>query len=383
MKSPAIKVLCVDDEANVLEGFRRHLRKKFELHTANSGREGLEVLAKEGPFAVIVSDLRMPGMDGIEFLAAVRERAEETTRMLLTGDADLSAAMAAVNEGNIYRFLAKPCPPVELIQAIQAGAKQHRLVTGERELLEKTLFGSIKMLTEVLALANPTAFGRATRVQHKAGELARRIGSPAPWQMEMAAMLSQVACITLPQETLERLVAGKELTKADRTMVDRLPTIAQGLLKDIPRIEDVKLMLRHQKGELETTTPIGAKILRFVLELDVLQAKGVPYAKAVEQLRARDDGCLAEVLAAAEEGELEGQGVKMVERSIKLASLSPGMILVDALVTQDGRLLVAEGNEVTRSLLLRVRNFADKRSIKQPFRVLAPEKEEAPEPAAV
>jgi DNA-binding NtrC family response regulator len=108
------KILCVDDEPRVLEGLALHLGRIFEMVTATSGREGLEVLAGQGPFTVVLSDMRMPGMDGAAFLSKVRQAAPDTTRMLLTGDTDLQAAIAAVNEGQIFRFLTKPCAPYNL-----------------------------------------------------------------------------------------------------------------------------------------------------------------------------------------------------------------------------------------------------------------------------
>jgi DNA-binding NtrC family response regulator len=95
--------LFVDDEIPILEGYRRILHREFDVCGANSGEDGLEVLRTTGPFAVVISDMRMPGMNGAEFLAKVRERAPDTARMLLTGYADLEAAIDAVNKGNIFR----------------------------------------------------------------------------------------------------------------------------------------------------------------------------------------------------------------------------------------------------------------------------------------
>ena len=99
------KILCVDDESSALEGYQRILHGQFEVSTAVSGAQGLAILQKWGPFAVVISDMRMPGMNGAEFLALVRERAPETVRMLLTGYSDMNAAIDAVNRGRILQFL--------------------------------------------------------------------------------------------------------------------------------------------------------------------------------------------------------------------------------------------------------------------------------------
>ena len=104
------RVLCVDDEPQVLEGLALNLRRHYEVHVAGSGAEGLQRLEQDGPFAVVLSDMRMPGMTGAVFLAHVRQRAPDSVRLLLTGHAELDAAIAAINTGHIFRFLAKPCP---------------------------------------------------------------------------------------------------------------------------------------------------------------------------------------------------------------------------------------------------------------------------------
>ena len=128
------KILFVDDEAAVLEAIRRMLHSTFTLQTATSGGEGLMTLERDGPFAVVVSDMRMPGMNGAEFLARVRQKAPSTVRMLLTGHADLHTAIDAVNRGQILHFLTKPCPRTVLVAAINSGLDQYRIDIEEKEL---------------------------------------------------------------------------------------------------------------------------------------------------------------------------------------------------------------------------------------------------------
>lgn len=133
------RILCVDDEPHILEAFQRQFREQFAIETAVGGERALAAIAEHGPFAVVVSDLRMPDMDGIRLLSTIRERAPETVRILLTGYADLQAAIEAVNAGHIFRFLTKPCPSETLAKALEAGLAQYRLITAEKALLEQTL----------------------------------------------------------------------------------------------------------------------------------------------------------------------------------------------------------------------------------------------------
>src|SRR6201999_3375578 len=103
--SMAEKILLVDDDSNILDGYRRSLGREFDLDTALSGQSALVLAAEKGPFAVVVSDMRMPGMDGVELLTAFRSKWPDTVRVMLTGNADRDTAVHAINEGSIFRFL--------------------------------------------------------------------------------------------------------------------------------------------------------------------------------------------------------------------------------------------------------------------------------------
>jgi len=127
------RVLFVDDDPKILAAFQRQLRKKVVIETVESGAEGLEVLRRDGPFSLVVTDYCMPSMNGIEFLGRAREIAPETVRIMLTGSADLGAAIQAVNQGNIFRFLTKPCSPENLLEAVQAGIHEYRRTHKERK----------------------------------------------------------------------------------------------------------------------------------------------------------------------------------------------------------------------------------------------------------
>jgi DNA-binding NtrC family response regulator len=202
------QILLVDDEPSLLDGLRRVLSNEFSVHTASGGDAGLNSLTESGPFAVVVSDMRMPGMNGVQFLRMVRERWPETVRLMLTGNADIQTAIDAVNEGSVFRFLTKPCAEDILRDALKAAMAQHGLIIAERELLEKTLHGCIKVLTEILALVNPAAFSRTSRVHLTVKHMATRLGLRDSWRYEVAAMLSQIGCVAFDTETVEAVCAG-------------------------------------------------------------------------------------------------------------------------------------------------------------------------------
>src|SRR5882724_8374025 len=141
------KILLVDDEPNLLAALQRALRKQFAVETACGGAAGLVALQKWRDYAVVVSDMRMPEMNGVEFLSRTREIAPDVVRIMLTGNADQATAIEAINQGRIFTFLHKPCSPEKLAEALTAGVVHHQLVTAERELMESTLRGSVKILT--------------------------------------------------------------------------------------------------------------------------------------------------------------------------------------------------------------------------------------------
>jgi len=381
------RVLFVDDDPNLLSGLKRGLRGQFEIETATSGAEGLEAIATRPPYAVIVSDMRMPGMDGIQFLAAARQRTPDTVRIMLTGYSDVETAIEAVNEGHIFRFLCKPCPIEQLAKALSAGVEQHRLVTAEKELLSKTLCGSIKVLADVLALASPTAFGRAARVRRLVQQLAGELNLSQPWELEVAATLSQIGLLALPPEALDKLYHGRPLNADESRMFASHPAIGRDLVANIPRLERIAQIIAYQEQNFDgtgipgdglsgTAIPLGARVLKIALDYDAHCMAGCSPAEAIMRMRQHGERYDPAVMAAL-------QAVVRVEGDyeicqVKVTQLRPNMIIAEDVRTTTGVLLVSRGQEATASLRERLHNFARNASITEPIRVLVPAGHAAP-----
>lgn len=372
------KVLCVDDEQDVLDGLALHLRRGFDVRMATGGEAGLELLARERDVAVVVSDMRMPGMSGAEFLAHARSASPDSVRLLLTGHAELDAAIAAVNEGQIFRFLTKPCPATAMVATVAAAAEQHRLLTSERVLLEQTLHGCIKALTDILALTHPAAFGRAARVKERAGALATKLRVEPRWPVEVAAMLSQLGCVTLPESIVERLHRGQPLSESERIVVDRAGATTEQLLAGIPRLEPVRAILercRRIDAEPADARPEaapaaveqGAALLRLALDLDLLEAQGQTPELAMATLRGRKGRYPDDVVEAAT-GLFGADGRARDVRELDVGSIRVGMVFVDDVRLAGGQLLVARGYKVTQGFVARVGNFPPG-SVREPLRV--------------
>ncbi len=364
-------MLCVDDEPMVLEGLKDILGRSFDVSMATSAPDALEILRCEpDAFSIVISDMRMPVMGGADFLRAARTIAPDAVRLLLTGHADLQAAIKAVNGARLFRFLTKPCESQELLGACVAALGQHRLQTSERVLLEETLRGSVDALAEVLALANPAAFGRAGRVKELAGKLGRAAEVRNDWEIEVAAMLADIGAVTLPQATAEKVYAGAQLTATEAAMVERVPAVTRQLLGKIPRLEGVLEILgtyrakaRGEAGGESSGVPAGARVLRIAVDYVELESQGASRTVAVGAMRSRklyDPGLLNAFAAVI--------GVEPAAvRELRVHELRVGMTLADDARSVRGELLLARGQRVTERLVERIRNIGAE-GVREPLR---------------
>lgn len=375
------KILFVDDEPAILTGYNLMLSQAFEVDTACGGERGLEAIRERGPYAVVVSDMRMPGMDGMRFLARVRKVAPETVRMILTGYSDMNALMAAVNEGNIFRFLGKPCEQRVLAQAMTSGLVQYRLVKSEKEVGENTLTGSIQVLTDVLSAVSPEAFGRSIRITRCVRHLVAKFELPSSWCFEVAARLSQFGCITLDPELIQGAYFGTHLSAEKRARFENHPIVAMNLLASVRRLEPVAWMIGQQlmRGipqnipkvpDLpEETLAFGAKMLRVAVAFDNLSMRGVASDEAVLKLRYRSDFDQKLVDALVN---MQPHESKMQLRKLPIANITVGTILQQDVRNHAGVLIVAKGQEVTGPLQVRLERFSRARLIDNEIVALVP-----------
>lgn len=385
------KVLFVDDEPNVLAAFKRELRRQFEIETAENAEEGLRTIGAFGPFAVVVSDFNMPGIDGARFLSSVKQTAPDTVRIMLTGYASLETGIRAVNEGDIFRLLTKPCASDALSMALSAAIEQYRLIMAEKELLEKTLKGSVSVLSDILGLTNPEAFGRSSRIRDKVIWIARQMNIMDLWQLETAAMLSQIGCIVLPDRILKSLFEGQALAEEEKRLFETHPVLGSSLIGHIPRMEEVARIVAYQEKHFDGSgvpddavkgeaIPLGARILKVALDFDLMETEGVPKGSVLPLLKERVGFYDPEVIEALE-GMLFARDEDKV-REIRLNQLQPGMSLFEDLRTTNGLTLIARGQKVTGASLLRLKHFSETASHKvcEPFRVVLFHEEEERKP---
>ncbi len=371
------KILFVDDEPNVLQSIQRQLRKRFDLEIAEGGIEALRVLKEEGPFAVIVSDMRMPGMNGVELLSQVKDLYPETVRMMLTGNADQETAMEAVNNGQIFRFLTKPCPQAAFITSLALALRQYRLISAERELLQNTLKGSVNVLAELLGVANPLAFSSGLRVKNYVVSIAEALQLPGLWQYEIAALLSQIGCVTIPGEVLGKVFSGQPLSEGEEEMYRNHPAAGAALLEKIPRLENVTKMIALQQKpfdeygeELKSTefeeVLIGAQILTAVTDFDRLLYRGMSPHEARVWMNKQRDRYNPEILAFFADLSIDDQTQFL---SLNIAQIAEGMIAAEDIHAKNGVLIIPKGQTITHTLLQGLKNFSTQVGVVEPVRV--------------
>ncbi len=371
------RLLCVDDEPSVVAGIAANLRKEVQVVTATSGALGLEAIDRGPAFAVVISDMHMPQMNGVAFLSEVRRRAPDTVRLLLTGNADLETAILAVNEGQLFRFLRKPASVPELKSVVLAAVEQHNLVTAERVLLEQTLRGTVETLMDMLAVVNPAAFGHAAELRKLVSSVGAAVGLTNLWRLEVAAMFSQLSAIAVSPELLEKALRGAPLDEAEKAGFARGAKLVDGLLAKIPRLEPVRAILLEEQ-QLRGREGIAihgneslaaAQVLRVCARFARVTGQGITEALVIERLRSRAEGHEARIIDAL----ARVRGVVQRRdsmRELPARDLAPGMVLAEDLHASSGGLIARKGYEVTEGFVERVRGQG-RGYVREPVRILA------------
>lgn len=348
------RILFVDDEVNVLDGFRRTLRREYEFDTAVGGHEGLDLLAQH-TYAVVVSDMRMPKMSGEDFLAEAHQVQPDAVQMILSGQANLDSTVAAVNGGNIFRFLIKPVEKAALCSALDKALGQYRLVTAERDLLQKTLSGAVEALTEVVGLVSPQVTKRTRHVVDIVEQVAPFYGLESDWQMRLTALLSGVGYAAVPGPILEKAELGQPLTAAESAMLGRHPEVTAKLLGHIPRMEGVSSIIRAAAGDAETPDGLDDHVTLLA------------FAGRVAEGLLRGDDIDTVLDKVASEGKHDPELVESARRmsqrdgtvvaDLQVKELFTGARLRQDVFTVNGVMLAGSGTAIGESLLERLHNF--------------------------
>jgi hypothetical protein len=291
--------------------------------------------------------------------------------------------MSALASGDIFRFVTKPCVADNVRRAVDAGVIHHRLRKAERDVLEQTVVGCISALMDGLAIASPLAFGRASAIKRLAVGFASWIEFNDCWQLEAAAMLSQVGYLTLPLPLIEKIHRGEALSLEEQQAAYDVSKVAVRLFQHIPRLEPVLEIMRaltfsdEQLMELgDGAVGLSTRILALALHYDALTRQGRNGHLALQTLRSRGPRygeALIELFAQYVRASCAGEHAEV--REVPLHAVQPGMTVTADVRTATGTFLVPRGFEVTPAFLERLKHGAlDGLAEKVEVRVASPGK---------
>ena len=384
------RVLFVDDDTLILASFKRAYRGRFDLTTCQSGREALDLARKSAPFATVVADMQMPGMNGVEFLQEFAKIQRETSRIMLTGQLDQDTAVEAVNRGAVYRFLNKPCNEDSLGVVIEAGINQYQLVTAERMLLEDTLAGSIQTMVELLTEFDPRSFGEARRVREYALKVAARMGMQAPWDLGVAALLSKIGRLAIPMEVQLKAAHRERLSVQQQDLFRKVPEIGSRMISHIPRLQSVSKFIYYSAKDFNgtgyphdgisgTDIPLEARILRvvddFVAMLNIRKSQQVVVAQMRLEVGKYDPRVIDMLEAVVEEASTFG--LDQHRTLVPVDSLRIGMLVAADILTAEGLVLLAAGTRRSGILIEKLRTAASLCVIESEVLILSSEEEPA------
>ena len=295
------RILIVDDDQTLLRSMKRILRNRYDVQTEANPYRALVALEDDGPFAVIVSDLTMPGVDGIDFLVQAHAEAPETTRILLTGNATLPASIDAVNRAQITSLLTKPVTSEALLEAIHAAVIRHEELVGRLDDTADILEGQ----------RGGPARDPGDREPHR--PRAPRVGCGAllddhlavyprsdAWELLMAANLCYLGSAALGSDLSRRVLRGESVAEAEGLLVGCVAAFTVDIVARIPRLANVEDILRHHRRSGDDDLgrrPAGAQLLGILTTIAELELTHDDPAMVAQALEARTEGFDPELLA--------------------------------------------------------------------------------------
>jgi response regulator RpfG family c-di-GMP phosphodiesterase len=354
----AVRVLFVDDDVSLLKSIQRNLCFDYDLSIAESGQQALELIRQNEPFSVVVTDMRMPVMDGIHFINEARQIAPDSMYLMLTGNQDVDTAIKAVNHGQVYRFLSKPCETADIKTAVNAAHRQFELVHAEKELLHKTFVGAVSLMTDVVETLHPDTMQQSQRVDTIMRICEEALGCTGNWEFRLAARLSLIGHALLPcDEQLKFQQLGPN-ERESQLLLNKIAVTSSRLIGRVPRLEGVGEILRKQSlvdGSVfhepyeGHNTDLGAVLLKVAVHWSNMINHGLCLDDAIGEIQQAVPGLPQQIQSALQE--LDAPASNRAPIELAVSDLTEGMVLYDNVVSEDGALLLRSGRRLTPSVI--------------------------------
>ncbi|MEP7383927.1 MAG: response regulator [Gemmatimonadota bacterium] len=351
------RVLCVDDDRHLLAGLELRLRRKFDVVTATSAADALASLDLASPFAVVISDMRMPNADGVTFLSAIRRVAPDTTRILLTGEATVSSAIAAVNRGSIFRILLKPIEAPDLIEVLNEAVAEHRERVRQQHMMEKALQYPLALFASALPAVAPALALQIARGRALSSVMMATAAPQHAWIADLTTTIVHVALAQLSPALARRWRTGDVLSRdqydrvchAMRDAITPLRAIhtaasvwsAVDSLLTVPEGDGGNAIRRPRTGAAGGSLP--ARAVRLALDFEARLGNGTALEQVLTELHAQasdEEKVLVDALAAS-----QVRGAASC-RKIPLSEVRLRERMQHDVHRADGVLLLPKGHEV-------------------------------------
>jgi len=393
LKTQTGHVLVVDDEEKNRELLRDLVEEQgHQVTEAENGEQALERVKKALP-DVILLDVMMPGMDGFEVCRRLKDNPETAPIpiLLVTSLTERSERLTGIEAG-ANDFISKPIDTQDVLLRVRNAVytrhlyntvqenyeRVQKLEKEERELLEDTLGGSVKVLTEVLSMSNPIAFRRSTRIRGYVRQMAKALSLKRVWEFELAAQLSHIGCFTMEESLLEKVYNGTRLTEAEFKAYAEYPKISASLIEKIPRLELVseiiasmgEVFTKRAKGDNfndEDRNAVGGYLIKVAVEFDQFITRGASINAVITRLKSWMDYPSPSLLKSIKDIKIVEEKAKAV--SIRVPDLNRNMMFLEDVFATDGMLPVSKGESATYPVIARLRNYAKGIGVVQPFKV--------------
>lgn len=382
----AYKIMAVDDNPMDRELVATLLEIiGYDCETVSGGEEALRKLSPAVDLLLV--DGMMPGMDGFELARRVRTKYLDLPIMMITALSSKEDRLRAVEAG-ANDFINKPLEKVELKVRVGALLRTRDAQQAVKDLWRHTLRGSVKLLSDMLAIVKPNAYGRASRVAPYVRSISAYVSDPNPWITETAALLSVLSFLTLPDNLIRRACKGKPLSTEEVLLIRKQREIAAEWIKNIPRMEAVAEIILCQEKHYDgsgypldnvqgDSIPLGARINSLVSDFDTLVFGGATKTAAFKELNNRKGWYDAEVLYAF--GLVLGDEAKQAIAEKRIDQLKPGMVLAEDVFTANrSRKLIGRGQELSATMIDYLFKYQQGDGVTQPIRVIPSAAKDSP-----
>jgi response regulator RpfG family c-di-GMP phosphodiesterase len=320
--------------------------------------------------AVVVLELGLDGAAAFALLEEMQQHSPSTVRMVLTASGVLADAVAAINRGRVWRYVARPCPLKELAGPLAAALRAHAADVQERKGARQRLLGGVKILVDIMELVTPEALDYSRRIRERVLATGRLLGVQPMSRLELAVTLSHVGCLALPGEIVTKMNTGQPLSPEEQQIFGMHPSIAANLLNNIDTLVPVARIIRHQSAPLHDGQPLESRIIKIALDVDRLENRGADAVKILESMRGKAKAYDQTVVDAMLRVTRKAEPVPV--RKVGLAELREGMVMAEDLVNAEGVKLLLRGQRLSAASLARLAAFPKALGLREPILVLAP-----------